>query len=352
MALGALMLAALCLAAAAPADWKPYKPPPGQNFFGATDTGKERGFRSFARAVDKHPPIIQTFHPYGNSLHQAMPRWRALRARPLLHISTLDEDGTEIVAPRGIAKGKSDEYLLRLNRAFARSEIIGYIRPLGEPNRCLNIYAAYDCSGASRGERYAPHWYRQAFRRMAILLHGGGKRSKINQTLKSLDMPGIRRSGGKEPKRLPKAPIAIIWSPLPTGSPMTAKNRPGNFFPGARWVDWIGTDFYSKYPYWSHLKRFYAKYAKKFDKPFALTEWGVQGGDAPGFVRRLFAFVNRHERARMLVYYQDFGLDNEFRIQNYPYSKRVHKMAVKSDRWPGLVPVPPEPERGPGGVQK
>lgn len=344
--LTALVAAALLVsffASGATADYRPYKPPTGKNFFGVTDTGDIGGFKSFRKALGQHPAVIETYHPYGNSLHKAIPRWEAVRARPLLHISTVDEDGNELIAPKGIALGKADEYLLRLNRSFAVHHIVGYVRPLGEPNRCLNVYAAYDCNGASRGERYSTRWYRQAFRRMYVLLHGGGKRSQINQKLRDIGLPGIQRTGGKEPKRLPKAPIAVIWSPLPAGSPSNAQNRPGHFFPGKNYVDWVGTDFYSKYPYWKQLSRFYQTYAKGFGKPFALTEWGLWGSDSPTFVKRLFAFVRVHKHARMLVYYQDFGSSNEFRIQNYPTSMDVLANFLASKRYPGLAPRAPKP---------
>jgi len=145
------LLAALLLAATASAEWRPYKPPGTKNFFGVTDTGKAAGFRSFADSVGKHPAVIETYHPWGNSLHEAIPRWQEVRARPLLHISTVEGDGREVISPRGIAKGAGDEYLIRLNRSFARHGSPGYIRPLGEPNRCVNAYAGVSCSGAARG---------------------------------------------------------------------------------------------------------------------------------------------------------------------------------------------------------
>jgi hypothetical protein len=345
------LLAALLLAATASAEWRPYKPPGTKNFFGVTDTGKAAGFRSFADSVGKHPAVIETYHPWGNSLHEAIPRWQEVRARPLLHISTVEGDGREVISPRGIAMGAGDEYLIRLNRSFARHGAPGYIRPLGEPNRCLNAYAGVSCSGAARGGRYAARWYRQAFRRMYVILHGGGKRREINGKLRKLGLPGLRRAGGKEPRKLPKAPIAVIWSPLPDGSPSTRAANPGNYYPGDRYVDWVGTDFYSRYPYWGDLKDFYRRFAKQRHKPFALTEWGLWGGDAPGFVRRLFRFTRTHRHTRMLVYYQDFGGHNQFRIQNYPASLNVLAGEIDSPRYPGLAPHPMAPEPiGGGGI--
>ena len=344
------LLAALLCPSAAEAEYRRYKPPPGKNFFGVTDTGEAGSFRSFARAVGKHPAVIETYHPWENSLNQAIPRWREVRARPILHITTVNQDGHEVITPRGIALGKGDEYLLRLNRRFARAKIAAYIRPLGEPNRCLNAYAAVDCAGSRRADRYSPKWYRQAFRRIFVIVHGGGRRWEINRRLGRLGLPGIRRGGGREPRKLPKAPIAVIWSPLPGGSPGTPLNRPGHFWPGYRWVDWVGTDFYSRYPHWKDLRRFYRRFAKRPGKPFAFTEWGLWGYDSPRFVRQVFSFVRTHRHTRMLVYYQDFGSSNVFRIQNYPASRAVLERKVASPRWPALAPFAPEPLPDRGGI--
>ncbi len=346
----AVAVVALGLVGTASASWRPFKPPGNEAFFGVTDTGEASGFTSFADSIGKHPALIETYHPWGNSLHQSIPRWESVKARPILHISTVEGDGSEVLTPRGIALGKGDEYLLRLNRSFARHGFPAYIRPLGEPNRCLNAYAGVDCGGSKRASRYSPKWYRQAFRRMYILLHGGGPRSGINTKLKRLGLPGMRRPGGPEPRQLPAAPVALIWSPLPAGSPAVAVNRPAHYFPGRRYVDWVGTDFYSRYPYWKDLKHFYARFAKRYHKPFALTEWGVWGSDSPTFVRRLFSFAHRHRHTRMLVYYQDFGSSNSFRIQNYPGSLSVLRRRLASRRFPGVAPHPPEQEPSRGGV--
>jgi len=341
----------LCFAAfAEAADAGPLKPPRGKVFFGVTDTGDAEGFRSFAESIGKHPAVIQTYHPWGNSLSQALPRWQSVRARPILHISTADGDGREVVTPRGIALGKGDDYLLRINRNFARRKLRAYIRPLGEPNRCLNPYAAVDCAGNARPSRYLPVWHRKAFRRMYLLLRGGRTRRAVNRELRRLGLPRLRRSGGREPRYLPRAPVALIWSPLPAGSPTTKLNRPGRFYPGDRYTDWVATDFYSRYPHWKDLKRFYTRYSKRRRKPFALTEWGVWGADDPRFVRRLFRFFDHRPRARMLVYYQDFGSVNEFRIQNYPTSLTILAHRLRSPRFPGLAPNPPTPPIRTGGV--
>ncbi len=158
--------------------------------------------------------------------------------------------------------------------------------------------------------------------------------------------PGCRRS----PSRvggLPKAPIAIVWSPLPAGSPTVPHNRPRHFYPGSKWVDWVGTDFYASYPEWKALSGLYKRYAG--EKPFALTEWGVEAGDDPRFVGKLFAWVRKHPRCKMLVYYQDFGSTSSYRIQNYSASLAVLRGPAALRAFPVLRAGCPAPTAAPSG---
>jgi hypothetical protein len=343
--LGLAATAATFALGAATASGELLNAPPGQVFFGVTDTGKIEDFQAFSDSVGKHPAVIETFHPWGNNLHYSIPRWGEAQARPMLHISTVDDQtGAEIITPQGIAQGTSDDYLIRLNSSFATRKIRAYIRPLGEMNRCLNAWAAYDCQGHSRGDAYAPYWYKQAFRRIAIIVRGGGTLAEINSKLAATSLPPLdrRAKGGAEPDSLPYAPVSMVWSPLAGGSPATKKNLPGHFYPGSRYVDWIGTDIYSRYPAWNALTRFY--HMKKYRrKPFALTEWGVTAGDDPKFVKNVFRWVRQHKRTKMLVYYQDFGTNNQYRIQNYPKSLAVLARNLRQSRFPALPPDPPPP---------
>ncbi len=342
-------LAALCVAVCASfaltgrAQADLLKPPTGKVFFGVTDTGIGNDFRDFAQDVGKHPSVVQTFHPWGNTLHRAMPRWRAIRARPMLHITTRSDSGTELINPRQIALGKGDDYLLRLNRSLARNQMRAYIRPLGEPNRCLNYYAGVDCSGNVRGGSYAFKWYRSAFRRIAIIIRGGAKRGRINASLKKIGLPKVyKRSKSKTlPRILPKAPVAMVWSPLPAGSPTVKVNRPKNYWPGTDWVDWVATDFYSRYGNWKHLKKFYVKWSLGKRRPMALSEFGLWGKDKPGFIKKIFRFVKSRKQMRMMVYYQDFGTSNEFRIQNFPRGRKTLKKFISAEKFPRFAPYYP-----------
>ena len=81
-----MVLVALCLGGAAKAAGELLPAPSGQVFFGVTDTGQIEDFTAFGQSVGKHPAVIETFHPYGNTLHYAIPRWGVAQARPMLHI--------------------------------------------------------------------------------------------------------------------------------------------------------------------------------------------------------------------------------------------------------------------------
>jgi hypothetical protein len=321
--------------------------PPGKKvWFGVSDTGDPADFGAFSTAVSKHPAVIESFRTWGSDFPDSIRRWQTARARPLIHITTADNnDGHEIVTPRAIAQGAGDEYLIRLNRLFAEKQMPSYVRPLGEPNRCLNVYASYDCGGAGRDPAHRPRWYKLAFRRIYVIVHGGGKAKEINRRLAEAGMGPLTATVGG----LPKAPVAIVWSPLPSGSPTVARNRPRNFWPGSRWVDWAGTDFYASYPEWKSLTGLYNRYP---NKPFAITEWGVEAGDDPAFVSRLFAWVQKHPRCKMIVYYQDFGSTSSYRIQNYSASLAVLKDRLHSGAFPAFAPaapqLPPPPQGGVG----
>ncbi len=339
-------LVTLALAFAAPAGAGLLEPPGKKVWFGVSDTGDPAQFGEFSTAVSKHPAVIESFRTWGSDFPDSIRRWQTARARPVIHITTADNnDGHEIISPRSIAQGAGDEYLIRLNRLFAEKKMRAYVRPLGEPNRCLNVYASYDCGGGARDSAHTPRWYKLAFRRIYVIVHGGAKAAQIDERLDEAGLPPLAASVGG----LPKAPVAIVWSPLPSGSPTVPQNRPRHFWPGSRWVDWAGTDFYASYPEWKSLSGLYNRYAAK--KPFALTEWGLEAGDDPAFVSKLFAWVQKHPRCKMLVYYQDFGSTSSYRIQNYSASLEVLKARLHSGAFPPYAPGAPRlPPPPPGGV--
>jgi len=340
----ALLLAALLAALPASAASGEALAPHGKKvFFGVSDTGNMADFGHFSAALRKHPALIESFRTWGSEFPDSIQRWETARARPVLHITTADNtDGHELINPRQIAQGYGDEYLLRLNKLFWAKQMPAYVRPLGEPNRCINVYAAYDCGGKARDAAHSPRWYRLAFRRVYILLHGGGKRAKIDARLAAAGLPPLQSSV----PGLPRAPVAVIWSTLPAGSPTVPQNRPRFFYPGERYVDWVGTDFYSDNQDWKALTGLYNRYSSK---PFTIPEFGVSSGDDPAYMKRLIVWVRRHERCKMLVYYQDFGASSSYRIQNYPASLAVLSHSLHHKLFPSFAPNPPHLRPPPPG---
>jgi hypothetical protein len=341
--------AALALAGPSAAPASVLQPGPGKVFFGLTDSGVNSQFTEFSEVVGKHPAVIETFRSWGADLLGSVKRWQSAVARPVLHLSTADSNGLDqVITLRGIALGKGDDYLITLNQLFWSRGMRAYIRPLGEPNRCLNLYAPYDCNGVPKASYQTTHWYKQAFRRIYIVLHGGGKLEAIDTRLRNAGLPPLTSQTGELPTGLPKAPIAVIWSPLPAGSPEIRKNLPFHFYPGASYVDWVGTDFYSAYPDWKSRTALYSRFK---DKPFTLTEWGIDGSDDVHFVKQLFGWVQRHRRCKMLIYYQDFGSSSPYRLENYPASLAFVRRKLTSPAFPPYAFEPPQPPPPPpGGV--
>ena len=74
-----------------------------------------------------------------------------------------------------------------------------YIRPLGEPNRCLNAWSAVNCDGSQKGGEHTTGWYKQAFRRIAAIVRGGQTLEGINATLAEIGLPPLNRTKGPNP---------------------------------------------------------------------------------------------------------------------------------------------------------
>ncbi len=348
-------LAALLLAGQASA--LTLAPPKPDVLLGVSDRGSTAEFNEFVALTGKHPALLETFHPWGNSLNEAYERWRETATRPILHISTADDQTlAELITPEQIALGAGDNYLLQLNDFFAKHGLPAYIRPLGEPNRCLNAWSAVNCDGTQRGGEHTPGWYKQAFRRIVAIVRGGQTLEGIDATLAEIGLPPLNRTKGPNPESLPAAPVSIIWSPLPGGSPRVKGNFPGNYWPGSRWVDWVGTDFYAQYPVWKDLNRFYGG-ARWRRKPFSITEWAVSPSDEPRFVKQLVAWTVKRPRVRMLDYYDGFGTsgENPYDLTHYPRTANTLRLKLRRANFlpyaeynaGGLPPLPPPPPKKP-----
>jgi len=239
----------------------------------------------------------------------------------MVHISTKDGDGREAITPRGIARGHGDAHLVHLTRAFAASGAVVYVRIMAEMNGSWNPYSAY--GPGYKGGAHSTKNFRQAWRRMALIMRGGPV-AQIDAKLHALHLPPVRGASGT----LPGPKVAFLFVPEVSGDPPVAGNSPRSYYPGSRYVDWVGTDFYSKFPNFSGLERFYAS-VKRFRKPFVFGEWAMWGSDDPGFVTRLFSWTRAHPLVRMLVYNQGKQTNGPFRLGHYPRSARVLRKLLR-----------------------
>jgi hypothetical protein len=337
-----LILAAAAMAALAlpsPAAAVPYLPPTGQLFFGATDTRSSADFNDFAGLMGKpHLPIVQAFHVWGTNPDEAVARWQGYHVRGVLSISTADGYGLPgRITPQQIALGEGDDYLLTLNRELAKTSSITYLRPLAEMNNGNNAYSSTTSSGASRGGGNASAWYKRAWRRMVIVVKGGETVAAANARLAALGLPPVqKKTKAALPTTLAAPQVAFIWCPLVYGSPRISSQAPQKYWPGPDWVDWVGSDTYSKYPAWSSLNRFYKTFR---GKPFAIGEWAVWDADDPAFVKRLFRWQRKHKRVRMMIYHMSFaGRAGPMSLWRWPRSAAATRFQIRGSAFPAYAP--------------
>jgi hypothetical protein len=130
-----------------------------------------------------------------------------------------------------------------------------------------------------------------------------------------------------------------MWVPQTAGSPAVRGNSPGKYWPGKRYVDWVGADVYAKYSnatLWRNLNRFYRNYG---GKPFVIGEYAPWDGDPGGaFVKRLFDWSRSHGRTRMLIYYRSVNTQNIFNLGFYPAALSVVRNALDSSRFAPYAP--------------
>ncbi len=343
-ALAAGVAAWLGCAATAPA--KPYVPPHHGVFAGLTGGTT---IVPWERMVGKHPPVFETFMTWNTPTGWLAGRDSPFRSRLAVHISTSTGYGRPgVITPRAISLGASDAFLVALCRHLAQSQRIVYVRLMGEMNGYWNAYAAFAADGSSRGPQNSPQAYVAAWRRTVLILRGGAV-GAISRRLRRLGLPSLRSHTAV----LPRPRVAFLWVPQDAGSPDIPGNAPAMFWPGAAYVDWVGTDFYASYPNFGLLNGFYSQFR---GKPFVLSEWALYGADDPGFVRALFHWVRSHPRVRMLNYYQGFTHSSPASLAHYPRSRAELRRQLRARRFlayapeyahPRRVPAPRPPARPP-----
>src|SRR3954454_14405411 len=83
----------------------------------------------------------------------------------MIHVTTREADGHEVITPRGIARGRGDAYLLWLNARAARVGGPVYVRLFAEMKGYWNPYCAFDAAGRARGGAHSTRAFRAAWPR-------------------------------------------------------------------------------------------------------------------------------------------------------------------------------------------
>ncbi|MFL5845426.1 MAG: hypothetical protein ACJ762_12080 [Solirubrobacteraceae bacterium] len=301
--------------------------PPAGKVFAGVAMGYD--VADFTRRTGHKPAVWEQFIAFDQTFQWAIDLADRAETRLMLAVSTAagqDRPGT--IAPGGIAAGHGDRWLLTMRNAFAAFGRPAYLRFLGEMNNCHNAYAPLSCSGASRGSRYSAQAFVAAWRRTAAIMRGTSF-AQINRVLHGLHQHALRAP----PVPLVPARIAMVWSPMTAGSPVVSSLDPVRFWPGRRWVDWVGTSFYSKYPNFRWLGPFYARFAQRYHRPFVFAEWAMWENGDPGFVRSVLSWTAEHRLTRMLVYNQGKDPNGPFRLKHFPSAAQVLRDGLAGRRF-------------------
>ncbi|HST54394.1 MAG TPA: glycosyl hydrolase [Solirubrobacteraceae bacterium] len=304
-------------------------PPLGRVYTGVTGGSVS----AFGHQVGKHPAILGFFATWGadTSQMQAFSIGASEHTRVLLHISTsAGYNWIEEITPAGIARGLGDSYLIGLGAQIAEWERPAYVALMPEMNQTNNAYSAFNANGSHRDSSHSTANFKQAWRRSVLILRGGSVAS-IDRRLSELHLPAVKT--GRKTLATPR--LALLWAPQTAGTPDIPANSAAAYYPGARYVDIVGTDFYSAFPNFAGLERMYAQYPTK---RFGFNEWAMWKNGDPGFVKRFFAFMRTHPRVAMILYNQGLNANGPFRLHRFPAAAAELRRQLGSPRFLPYTP--------------
>jgi hypothetical protein len=195
-----------------------------------------------------------------------------------------------IISTRAIAQGQGDAHIVGLAQAISDSGKPVLLRPLGEMNNTLNPYCA--CRGNSAN---SARWFRKAFQRIYLISHGGTA-AELSAKLRRLGMPGVSADVPENP--YPQ--LMVVWNPLAVGEPPIPGNGFRDYFPGLKFLDAYGNDYYNFGTYaFVRTTDLYKAYPSK---PFVIPEWGTAVDD-PAYIQAFAGWVKSHRRVKFIGFY-------------------------------------------------
>jgi hypothetical protein len=144
-------------------------------------------------------------------------------------------------------------------------------------------------------------------------------------------------------------------------SPRDSWNRMINYYPGARYVDWLGLSVYGKmaksegWPTFSNMMDGPYKEICQLDpqKPIILAEWGVgefPPGDKAGFIAAAFTDLQtKYQRIRAAIYWHERwenedGSYSNLRVNSSPEALQAYQAGVASPYWIDRPKFEPKPK--------
>jgi hypothetical protein len=238
---------------------------------------------------------------------------------PMFHLGTAAKPPSkqEAITPAAIATGGGDSYLIALNAAINAWGKLVYIRPMAEMNNPINLYS-YE---RKRDAAHSPASYRKAFCRIFVLLHGGTA-AFVDAQLRRFGLRPLGRDLGVNP--YPNV-LRVIWNPL--AGIEHGPNPAGRYFPGDACVDLIGNDMFSSSVGGGSFEENQALYDAHARKPYSFPEWGLQGVDDSGFIRRICDFVESHRRTQMAAYYESKP-GSIYDLADKPHSRAAYRACL------------------------
>jgi hypothetical protein len=241
---------------------------------------------------------------------------------PMLALNTGAYGSTETATPQGIAQGRNDAFLVRLNAVVANwPGDRFYVRPFPEMNAYWEAESAFNANGTRRDSAHSTLWNRKALARIAVVLRGGTQ-ADVNAKLAKLGLPGIAQD---LPVTTPK--LRIVWNPQGFGAPDVPGNSAQAYYPGDAYVDVVADDLYDIRGHgatWGAAAKLYKAHP---GKPFAFAEWGLWGFDDPGFVRAMATWVEKHHRVEFIAYYSGRP-GSVFDLASKPASRSAYRSLI------------------------
>ncbi len=233
---------------------------------------------------------------------------------PMLHLGIGGPGAVRVarITMQQIATGQGDAYLVHLNKAINGFGGLVYVRAMAEMNADKALY------NSANGPGFSPRWYRLAFARIYLILHGG-PRVKIDVALKRLGLPYLTVHEDLPPN--PKGKLRVIWNPVAGHGGWLP------FYPGDRWVDLIGNDMYSIGGEFSRSanEELYA-FARAHKKRYSFPEWGT-ADDQTGLVRYLCGFIKSRAAIELAAYF-DSKAGSKWDLGPKPSTRQAYRSCL------------------------